>query len=573
VAGLLRIITPMPTQPPTLRLPRKPSRADWLIPAGLILLATVPTLGGAIRLIGLARNDVTLPDHARFASAPVAASLHIVGATLFAFLGALQFAPRFRRRSPGWHRAAGWALAPLGVMGALAGIWLTLFLPPAAHDGPALTAIRLVAGSAWAAFIALGVLAIFRRDYAAHGTWMTRAYGLGLAGGTQVFTLMPWMLSESLQNEAGRAAMMGAGWVINAIVAEFVIRRRAQASRWGLRPQTPASDGPSMQAVLHDRYGGPELLRVGRASRPVPAPGQVLIRVHAASINAMDYRIMRADPFLVRLQNGFMRPKRPILGADLAGVIEAVGPGVTTFAIGDEVFGQAFFADGLGAFAEYVCVRKEAIIKKPASLGFIEAAALPLAGVTALQAVRDRAKLCTGQSVLIQGAGGGVGCFLVQIAKAYGAKVTAVCGPRSVELVRSLGADRVIDYTEEDFAKEPLRYDVVFGVNGYRPLALYRSLLVPGGVYVMVGGAGRQILEALLFGKLQFLWSGRRMEVLTVDELVRDKDLEEIRELLGSGGLSVTVDRVFPLARAAEAIRYVEGGHVRGKAILEVCGG
>jgi len=562
----------MPTQPTTLLHtpttllhPPKPSRADWLIPAGLIALATVPTLGGAVRLIGLARNDVTLADHARFASAPVAATLHIVGATLFAFLGALQFAPRLRRRYPRFHRAAGWALAPLGVVGALAGMWMTLSLPPAADDGPALTAMRLVAGAAWAAFIALGVLAIGRRDFAAHGAWMTRAYGLGISAGTQAFTLVPSMLSESFQNEAGRAVMMGAGWVINALVAEWVIRRRAARTRPGA--------GPSMQAVLHDRYGGPELLRVGRVPRPVPAPGQVLIRVHAASINAMDYRIMRADPFLVRLQNGLLRPKRPILGADVAGVVEAVGPGVTTFAIGDEVFGEAFFTDGLGAFAEYVCVRKEAILEKPASLGFIEAAALPLAGVTALQAVRDRAKLCAGQSVLIQGAGGGVGCFLVQIAKAYGAKVTAVCGPRSVELLRSLGADRVIDYTEEDFATEDGRYDAIFGVNGYRPLTLYRSLLMPGGVYVMVGGASRQILEALLLGKLRFSWSGRRMEILSVDELVRDKDLEEIRDLVDSGRLRVTVDRVFPLARAAEAIRHVEGGHVRGKAILEVCGG
>ncbi|UJR83141.1 zinc-binding dehydrogenase [Sandaracinus amylolyticus] len=532
------------------------ARPDWLIPAALIALSAIPTLAGMLRLFGLAGGTPTLADHARFAAQPLPVVLHIVGATGFAVLGALQFSPALRRRP--WHRASGWALAPLGILGALSGMWLTQSLAPTEHDSPALTAMRLAAGGAMSVFLLLGLLASRRRDFAAHGRWMTRAYALGVAAGTQAFTLIP--LGALLSWDAGLDALaMGSGWAINIVVAEWVIRRRA-----------PAERHESMTAVVHERYGGPELLRIARVRRPEPTAGQVLIRVHASSLNAMDHRLMRANPFLVRLQNGFLRPTRPILGADVAGVVAAIGPGVTRFAVGDEVFGEAFFAEGLGAFAEYVCVREQAIVAKPASIEFIEAAALPLASVTALQAIRERAKVQPGHAVLIHGAGGGVGTFLVQIAKAYGAHVTAVCGPGSVELVRSLGADRVLDYTRDDFTAEDRRYDAIFGVNGFRPLTDYRDHLRPGGTYVMIGGTNRQIFEAMLLGKARFAAGDRKIEVLTIDDTLRASDLEEVRALWIQGRLRVVIDRVFPLEHAVEAFRYAERGHVRGKVVLRV---
>jgi NADPH:quinone reductase-like Zn-dependent oxidoreductase/uncharacterized membrane protein len=545
---------------------------DWLIPAALVALSAVPTLAGVIRLIAMAGGGATLPEHARFAEVPLLAMLHIVGATGFALLGALQFSPGLRRRHPQWHRAAGWALAPLGAIGALSGMAMAVMMPAAAHDSLALTAIRLAAGSATIVFLLRALSAARRKDFTDHGRWMTRAYALGIAGGTQVFTMMPWAMT-SAASAASRAVLMGAGWVINALVAEWVIRGRAaqrvKASEEGNVPAA-GEEGrvESMMAVVQERYGGPEVLRVARVARPSPAAGQVRIRVHATSVNAMDYRLLRANPFLVRLQNGLFRPKRSILGADVAGVVEALGPGTRRFEVGDEVFGHVSFADGLGGFAEHVCMAEEALVPKPASIGFVEAAAVPLAGITALQAIRERARVASGSSVLIHGAGGGVGMFLVQIAKAYGAHVTAVCGPGSVELVRSLGADRVVDYTRDDVAQDARRYDAIFGVNGFRSLGAYRALLAAGGTYVMVGGAGRQLFEALIFGKLRFALGDRKIEVLTIDERLRARDLEELRGMLAGGTLRAIIDRVFPLEQAADAIRYVEVGHVRGKVVL-----
>lgn len=540
----------MTTQSTTLG--SEPAKGGGWIPLGLLVLAAVPTAAGIMRLVGLAGGGIALPHHDRFAAAPIPTVLHIVGATTFFAVGALQFWPGLRRRRPTLHRVSGWALAPLGMVAAVAGIWMTLTFPPKEYDGPALTAMRLVAGSAMAVFIVVAVVAVIRRDFTAHGAWITRAYALGGAAGTQVFTLMPFILFESLRSANSHAAMMGAGWVLNLLVAERVIRRR----------QVP--HGPTMRAVLHERYGGPEHLLIGRAPKPKPGAGHVLVRVHAASINAADYRIMRADPFLVRLQHGLFSPRRPLLGVDFSGVVDAVGSGVTGLAIGERVFGEASLADGLGAFAEYVSVRADAVVEMPDSLDFREAAALPLASVTALQAVRDRAKVQPGQSVLVHGAGGGVGMYLVQIAKAYGARVTAVCGPGSVDIVRALGADRVLDYTKATTSSDE-RHDAVFGVNGYRPLSEYRRLLATTGRYVMVGGTSRQIFEALLFG-----WRDRRVHVLTVDGRSRKRDLEEVRDLLLHRRVGVVIDSVFSFSRAQEALRHAETGHVRGKVVLDV---
>ena len=326
-----------------------------------------------------------------------------------------------------------------------------------------------------------------------------------------------------------------------------------------------------MEAVVYARYGGPEVLEIAEVPRPTPKKGEVLVRVSCASINAADYRMMRADPFLARLSGGLFAPKKKILGVDVAGIVEAIGPGVTTLAVGDAVFGDTFL-DGLGGFAEYVCVREGVLAKKPERTSFEEAAAVPLASITALQAVRDRAKVSPGQSVLIQGAGGGVGMFLVQIAKAAGAAVTAVCGPSSVDVVRSLGADDVIDYTQEDFTTRTERYDAIFGVNGYHALGAYKAHLKSGGTYVMIGGTNRQLFEALLLGSLYSVGGDKRFVVFTIDDSLRAGDIEEVRALLAAGKLKPTIDRVFPLAQTADAMRYVEQGHVRGKVILKMRG-
>lgn len=324
-----------------------------------------------------------------------------------------------------------------------------------------------------------------------------------------------------------------------------------------------------MRAVVYRRYGGPEVLELAEVDQPQPRAGEVLVRVCAASINAADYRMLRADPFLVRLSNGLFTPTKQILGADIAGVVEAVGPGVQAFVPGQAVFGDTF-QDGLGGFAEFVRVREGAVVAMPEGVSFEEAAALPLCGMTALQAVRDRAALRPGHVVAIQGAGGGVGTALVQLAKAYGATVTAVCGASSAALVRSLGADRVVDYAQEDFTAGAERYDVVFGVNGYHSLAAYRRCLKPGGLYLMIGGSTAQLFEALLLGRWRFLFSGKRGQALTLDGARRPADLRELRDLLISRKLKPVIDRVFPLDQAPDAFRYVEGHHVRGKVVLSV---
>ena len=264
-----------------------------------------------------------------------------------------------------------------------------------------------------------------------------------------------------------------------------------------------------MKAIVYRQYGGPEVLEYTEVDDPIPGPGEVLLRVRATSVNAADYRIMRADPFLARLDNGLFRPKkRLILGVDVAGVVERVGDGVQHINVGDEVFGDAY-QDRFGAFAEYVCVRESSLISKPESLSFEEAAAVPLAGVTALQGLRDLGEVQSGQTVLVQGAGGGVGISVVQIAKALGAEVTAVCGAGSAEMVSSLGADRVMDYAKNDFTTEDKRYDVILGVNGHHSLAEYKRCLNPGGRYIMIGGSNRQIFEALLFGRFTFMFGNK----------------------------------------------------------------
>jgi NADPH:quinone reductase-like Zn-dependent oxidoreductase len=301
---------------------------------------------------------------------------------------------------------------------------------------------------------------------------------------------------------------------------------------------------------------------------PELGPGDGLVQVRAASINALDYRIMRADPFLVRLGGGFFRPKKERLGADLAGTVESVGPGVSRFKPGDEVLGVCPF-DGLGSFAEHASIAETNLAAKPAGASFEDAATLPVAGLTALQGLRDKAGIEPGRRLLVQGAGGGVGTFVVQIAKAMGAHVTAVCGPRNVELMRSLGADAVLDYTKENFAAQERRYDAILGVNGGRSLGEYKRCLEKGGRYVMIGGSSRQLFEALLLGSLRFAFSDKSASFLMIDDSKKQDDLEQLAAWLGDGRIRPVIDRTFALSESADAFRYVERGHVRGKVVIK----
>ena len=256
-----------------------------------------------------------------------------------------------------------------------------------------------------------------------------------------------------------------------------------------------------MKAIVFERYGPPEVLQLREIPTPSPGAHEVLLRIRAASVNAADWHIMRADPVFARLAVGLLRPRFGVLGTDVAGSVEAVGAAVTKFAPGDGAFGN-LFACGLGGFAEYAAVREDALLPKPASSSFEQAAATPLAAVTALQALRTVGKVEPGTAVLVNGAAGGVGTFAVQIAKALGADVTAVASSRNLDQARALGADRVIDYTLGDFVPRE-RYDVIVAVNGYHPLSVYGRALKPGGRYVMVGGTPRQWVEAVLLGLLR----------------------------------------------------------------------
>jgi NADPH:quinone reductase-like Zn-dependent oxidoreductase len=325
-----------------------------------------------------------------------------------------------------------------------------------------------------------------------------------------------------------------------------------------------------MKAITYTRYGSPDVLRLEEVAKPTPKANEVLVNICAASVNAYDWRYVRADPFLVRLVGGLFKPRNPRLGADIAGQVEAVGSDVTQFRPGDEIYGD-LAASGNGAFAEYIAVPEQALALKPANLTFEQAAAVPMAAVTALQALRDGGKIRAGHTVLINGASGGVGTFAVQIAKSFGAEVTAVCSTRNVALVRSLGADQIIDYQREDITKGAQRYDLILAVNGYYPLSAYRRMLRPEGRYVMAGGSGTQLFEALLFGSLMSLVGRKRLAPFTATP--SSKDLLVMKELLEAGKVVPVIDRCYPLDETAEAIRYLEGEHARGKVVITIMQG
>lgn len=322
-----------------------------------------------------------------------------------------------------------------------------------------------------------------------------------------------------------------------------------------------------MKAIVYTKYGPPEVLQFKEIEKPTPKGGEILIKIHAASLNAADWRFMRAKPFLTRFFMGLFKPKHQVLGADVAGLVEAVGQNAKQFKPGDEVFGD-ILASGLGAFAQYVCVDENTVVLKPANLTFEEAAAVPLAGITALQALRDKGQIQAGKRVLIHGAGGGVGTFAVQVAKSFGAEVSAVCGTRNTEVVRSIGADHVIDYTKEDFTKSGERYDLIFAANGNRSIFEYRRALNPGGIYVCAGGSMAQIFQALLLGPWISIVGSKKLG--SMEAKTNQKDLLIFKELLENEKVTPVIDRRYPLSQTPEAIGYLEEGHARGKVVITV---
>jgi NADPH:quinone reductase-like Zn-dependent oxidoreductase len=323
-----------------------------------------------------------------------------------------------------------------------------------------------------------------------------------------------------------------------------------------------------MKAVVQEHYGSPDVLHLSEIDQPMVGDGEVLVRVHAAGVDRGVWHMMTGQPYLIRTAGyGIRAPNNPILGMDLAGVVEAVGENVTRFKPGDEVFGV-----GRSTFAEYAVAREDKLVARPVNLTFEQAAAIAVSGSTALQAVRDHGHVKPGQEVLVIGASGGVGTFAVQIAKAFGARVTAVCSAAKVEMVRAIGADRVIDYTRENFADAEQRYDVILDIGGNSPLALLRSVLTREGTLVIVGGEG---------GGRWFGGIDRQLRAMTLSTFVGQKlgtfiatqeqdDLIALKDLIESGKVTPVVDRTYPLAEVPAAIRYLEQGHARGKVVIVI---
>ena len=328
-----------------------------------------------------------------------------------------------------------------------------------------------------------------------------------------------------------------------------------------------------MKAMAYTEYGPPDVLELTGVEKPVAKGDEVLLKVHAASVNPADWHLLRGKPYIARLQIGLRKPKETVLGCDVAGQVEAVGKNVTTLQPGDEVFGSPFM-HGFGAFAESVCVPEDLLAPKPATLSFEQAAAVPLAASTALQGLRDHGGIEPGHNVLIIGASGGVGTFAVQIAKSFDAEVSGVCSTRNVDMVRSLGADHVIDYTKEDFTQSGQKYDLIFQLAGTRSPSECRRALTSKGTLVLSSGEsdGRwigpvdRIIKALMLSP----FVSQKMASFTVQP--NKADLQFLKQLIESGKVTPVIDRTYPLSEVPEAIRYLENGHARGKVVITVPG-
>jgi len=318
-----------------------------------------------------------------------------------------------------------------------------------------------------------------------------------------------------------------------------------------------------MKAIVHTQYGPPDVLQFTDVAKPTAKDDEVLIKLYAASVNPLDWHFMRGD---VRLMTGLLTPRHKILGVDIAGRVEAVGRQVKQFQAGDEVFGVTGFAGG--GFAEYVCAIEDKLALKPANSSFEDAAAVPIAAITALQGLRDKGRIQRGHKVLVDGASGGVGTFAVQIAKSFGAEVTAVCSTRNVDTARSIGADQVIDYTREDFTQSGQLYDLILGANAHHSIFDYRRVLSQGGIYVIAGGGLPHIFQALLLAPLLSRIGSKKMCFFIAK--INQQDLVFLRDLMEAGKVVPIIDRRYPLSEAAEAVRYLEEGHAQGKVVITV---
>ena len=321
-----------------------------------------------------------------------------------------------------------------------------------------------------------------------------------------------------------------------------------------------------MKAVVYHNYGPPDLLKLEEVEKPYPGDDEILVQINAASLNAGDWHALKGESALIRLMGGIRKPRRKILGDDVAGRVEAVGKNVKQVRPGDEVFGLC----NSGGFAEYVSVPKEKwLAKKPPNVSFEEAAAVPTAAITALQGLRDKGQIQPGHKVLINGASGGVGTFAVQIAKSFGADVTAVCSARNLEMARSIGADQVVDYTQEDFTQDGRRYDLILAANGYHPILDYRRALTPEGRYVCTGGTTAQYFQALILGPLLSMTGNKKMGSLGIAN-PNPEDLNYLIKLVEAGKVAPVIDRCYSLSEVPEALRYLGEAHARGKVVITI---
>jgi NADPH:quinone reductase-like Zn-dependent oxidoreductase len=320
-----------------------------------------------------------------------------------------------------------------------------------------------------------------------------------------------------------------------------------------------------MKAIVRDKYGSPDVLRLEEVDTPVPADDEVLIKIYAVSINGSDREALIGKPLYVRM-GGLRKPGYPILGSDIAGRVERAGKNITQFKPGDEVFGE--IPGYQGGFAEYACAPEKTLARKPASLTFEQAAAIPQGGVIALNGIREKGQVQPGQQVLINGAGGSAGTFAVQLAKLYGAEVTGVDNTGKLDFLRSLGADHVIDYTREDFTKKGKQYDLILDLIAHRSVFAYRRALKPNGTYFFVGGSVATLFQILFFGAWIKRSSGRNVRILMVPQ--NNRDLIAITQLCEEGKVRPVIDRHYPFHETSEALRYVTEGHARGKVVITV---
>ena len=363
-----------------------------------------------------------------------------------------------------------------------------------------------------------------------------------------------------------RSKILGGVLIFLVLVAAALAFVLSHNSPCGPAPAL-AGRGPRMKAIVYRCYGSPEVLKYEDVAKPTPDDNQLLVKVRAASINPLESHYMRGTPYIMRLDAGLGAPTDSSIGVDFSGTVEAVGKRVTQFKVGDEVFGGHD-----GALAEYVVVRELGTVAlKPPNITFEQAAAVPIAAITALQGLRDTGQVKAGQKVLINGASGGVGTFAVQIAKSYGAEVTGVCSTRNMELVKSLGADHVVDYTREDFTQGTQRYDMILDNIGNHPLLDYRRVMQPNGIFVIVGGPKGDWLGPLVMplkAKVLAPFMSQKFDFFLAD--LGHGDLEILRDLVQTGKVTPVVDRTYPLREVSAAMQYLEAGHARGKVVITV---